>query len=63
VRAEIEDLRPYDLRHSFATRLLERGVHQYVTSTLLGHAMPVTGFGHAPLALPSGVAARSVLFL
>jgi integrase len=52
VRAEIEDLRLYDLRHSFATRLLERGVHQYVTSTLLGHAMPVTGFGHASRITP-----------
>ncbi|MDQ3821578.1 MAG: tyrosine-type recombinase/integrase [Acidobacteriota bacterium] len=27
IRAGIEDLRPYDLRHTFATRLLERGVH------------------------------------
>jgi len=52
VRAEIEDLRPYDLRHSFATRLLERGVHQYVISTLLGHAMPLTGFGHASRITP-----------
>ena len=47
VRAVIEDLRPYDLRHTFATRLLGRGVHQYVISALLGHAMPLTGFGHA----------------
>lgn len=52
VRAEIEDLRPYDLRHSFATRLLDRGVHQYVISALLGHAMPVTGFGHASRITP-----------
>jgi integrase/recombinase XerD len=35
-RAGIEDLRPYDLRHTFATRLLDRGVHQYVISALLG---------------------------
>jgi integrase/recombinase XerD len=52
VRAEIDDLRPYDLRHSFATRLLDRGVHQYVISALLGHAMPVTGFGHASRITP-----------
>jgi integrase len=52
VRAEIEDLRPYDLRHSFATRLLDRGVHQYVISALLGHAMPVTGFGYASRITP-----------
>jgi len=34
-KAFIEDLRPYDLRHTFATRLLDRGVHQYVISALL----------------------------
>lgn len=52
VRAGIEDLRPYDLRHTFATRLLESGVHQYVISSLLGHAMPLTGFGHASRITP-----------
>ncbi|MGB9178894.1 MAG: tyrosine-type recombinase/integrase [Pyrinomonadaceae bacterium] len=52
VRAEIKDLRPYDLRHSFATRLLDRGVHQYVISALLGHTMPVTGFGYASRITP-----------
>jgi integrase/recombinase XerD len=52
VRAEIDDLRPYDLRHTFATRLLDRGVHQYVISALLGHAMPVTGFGYASRITP-----------
>lgn len=52
VRAEIDDLRPYDLRHTFATRLLGRGVHQYLISALLGHAMPVTGFGHASRITP-----------
>ena len=51
-RAEIEDLRPYDRRHIFATRLLDRGVHQYVISALLGHSMPITGFGHASRITP-----------
>lgn len=52
VRAGIDDLRTYDLRHTFATRLLDRGVHQYVISALLGHAMPVAGFGHASRITP-----------
>jgi len=37
----------HDLRHTFATRLLEQGVHHYVISALLGHATPMTGFGAA----------------
>lgn len=44
-RAGIEDLRPYDLRHTFATRLLERGVHSFIISVLLGHSTPTAGFG------------------
>jgi integrase len=44
-RAGIEDLRPYDLRHTFATRLVERYVPTPVISALLGHSMPVAGFG------------------
>ena len=43
-RANIPDLRTYDLRHTFATRLLERGVHHYVISALMGHSAFV-GFG------------------
>lgn len=46
-RAEIEDL-----RHTFATRLVEPGVHHYVISALLGHSTPSTGFGHAPRITP-----------
>jgi integrase/recombinase XerD len=42
-RAGVLDLRPYDLRHTFATRLLDRGVHHYVISALLGHASPSMG--------------------
>jgi integrase len=52
VRAGIEDLRPYDLRHTFATRLVERGVHHFVISALLGHSTPVTGFGYASRITP-----------
>jgi integrase len=37
-RAGIDDLRPYDLRHTFATRLVERNVHILIISELLGHA-------------------------
>jgi hypothetical protein len=44
-RAKITDLRPYDLRHTFATRLLERGVHQYVISALMGHSASSAGAG------------------
>ncbi len=51
-RAKIEDLRPYDLRHSFATRLVDRQVHHYVISALLGHSTPLTGFGHASRITP-----------
>jgi integrase len=52
VRAGIENLRPYDLRHTFATRLLERGVHHFVISALLGHATPMAGFGYASRMTP-----------
>jgi integrase len=51
-RAGIENLRPYDLRHTFATHLLERGVHHFVISALLGHATPMTGFGAASRMTP-----------
>lgn len=45
-RAGIDDLRPYHLRHTFATRLGERGVPIHVISALLGHKAPTLGFGH-----------------
>lgn len=51
-RAGLEDLRPYDLRHTFATRLVERGVHHFVISALLGHARPLSGFGYASRITP-----------
>jgi integrase len=51
-RAGIDNLRPYDLRHTFATRLVERGVHHFVISALLGHATPIAGFGYASRMTP-----------
>ena len=46
-RAGIEELRPYDLRHIFATRLVERNNHVLIISELLGHSTLVSGFGFA----------------
>lgn len=51
-RAEIENLRPYDLRHTFATRLLERNTHTLIISALLGHSTPLQGFGFASRVTP-----------
>ncbi|MBD0373275.1 MAG: tyrosine-type recombinase/integrase [Pyrinomonadaceae bacterium] len=51
-RAGIDDLRPYDLRHTFATRLVERNVHILIISELLGHSTPVSGFGFASRITP-----------
>ena len=51
-RAGIEDLRTYDLRHTFATRLVERNVQTIIISELLGHSQPLQGFGHASRITP-----------
>ena len=51
-RAGIEDLRPYDLRHTFATRLVERNVQTIIISELLGHTQPLQGFGYASRITP-----------
>jgi integrase len=44
-RAGVKDFHPYDLRHTFATRLQERYVPNSTISALLGHSRPLKGFG------------------
>ena len=39
-RAGLADVRLHDLRHSFASLLVNRGVSLYVVQGLLGHASP-----------------------
>jgi integrase len=36
--ADVPKIRPYDLRHTFATHMLALGVNPKVVSELLGHA-------------------------
>ena len=51
-QAGIENLRSYDLRHTFATRLVERNVQIIIISELLGHSQPLQSFGHASRITP-----------
>ncbi|MEJ2253810.1 MAG: site-specific integrase [Nitrospirota bacterium] len=56
--AGLEDVRFHDLRHSFATRLVQAGVDLYVVKELLGHktlAMTTRYAHHYPESLRHGV--------
>ncbi len=57
-QAEIEDLHFHDLRHTFATRLIQAGVDLYKVQRLLGHQSPVMTqryAHHSPESLREGV--------
>jgi site-specific recombinase XerD len=49
-RAALQDLRLHDLRHSFASFLVNEGVSLYVVQALLGHANARTTQRYAHLA-------------
>ena len=58
-KAEIEDFRFHDLRHTFATRLVQAGVDLYKVQVLLGHKTPAMTqryAHHYPESLRDGVA-------
>jgi site-specific recombinase XerD len=58
-QAEIEELHFHDLRHTFATRLVQAGVDLYKVQCLLGHQSPVMTqryAHHSPESLRDGVA-------
>jgi integrase len=57
-QAKIEDLHFHDLRHTFATRLVQAGVDLYQVQRLLGHQSPVMTQRyehHSPDSLRGGV--------
>lgn len=47
--AEIENLRLYDLRHTFASRLTESGVSPFIVALLLGHTTPKMSYHYTHL--------------
>jgi len=57
-KANIEDFHFHDLRHTFATRLVQAGVDIYKVQRLLGHKSPVMTqryAHHYPESLRAGV--------
>ena len=57
-KAKLEDVRFHDLRHTFATRLVQSGVDLYVVKELLGHktiTMTMRYAHHDPESLRHGV--------
>jgi len=57
-KAELEDVHFHDLRHTFATRLVQAGVELYVVKELLGHKtlkMTMRYAHHYPESLRHGV--------
>lgn len=57
-KAEIENFRFHDLRHTFAMRLVQAGVEIYKVQRLLGHKTPAMTHRyahHSPESLRDGV--------
>ncbi len=57
-KADLEDVRFHDLRHTFATRLVQAGINLYVVKELLGHktlTMTMRYAHHYPESLRHGV--------
>ncbi len=49
-RAGLKDIRLHDLRHSFASFLVNSGISLYVVQHLLGHTQPKTTQRYAHIA-------------